>query len=325
MMQDEDFAEAMSYFKGRMEAEEQLQEMRKTFSISNLSHSKEETLQCLKFFKLLRATLRITEEQEKIFRIRLINYYLNANEQTQQRDPDLKRIEEEMEAIRKNFGLSLDDDGKLDEGPPEYQELNRQYDEILVAKREATFRELGEEDLLPFDGEIHELPVEEKLHLFEAAIDKSEDNQARLEKLLLRYKNEFALSAQAGAYYAACGLIGACLETLLLLMCLRDAEKTKNARKKFITEKKIRSSLPEDVLKWGLKDLIDFSRESGYIDNEVAAVMNVIQYHRNLLHPARYLQDVEFGHIGHEEYKFTKAIYTLVEDIYNALKASPGQ
>jgi hypothetical protein len=64
-----------------------------------------------------------------------------------QSDPELVRISDEIEAIERAHGLNGDEYWRLDEGPPEWQRLNENWDHRADEIVGACLRELGHADI----------------------------------------------------------------------------------------------------------------------------------------------------------------------------------
>jgi hypothetical protein len=72
-------------------------------------------------------------------------------------DPEMMRIEEEIERVKRQHGLGEDDDWYVHEGPPEWQELTAAWDQRDDELRVATLRALGHGEL----AELRERDLEE--------------------------------------------------------------------------------------------------------------------------------------------------------------------
>lgn len=62
-------------------------------------------------------------------------------------DPEMLRIEAELDRVRRAHGLAEDEDWYVHEGPPEWQALNEEWNRRDDALRAAKLREVGRDDL----------------------------------------------------------------------------------------------------------------------------------------------------------------------------------
>lgn len=62
-------------------------------------------------------------------------------------DPEMLRIDAEMARVRRAHGLSEDEDWYVNEGPPEWQALNVDWERRDLEIRVATLRALGQEEV----------------------------------------------------------------------------------------------------------------------------------------------------------------------------------
>lgn len=246
-----------------------------------------------------------------------------AGQYNQHLDP----ISQQMRQIEREHGLTHDECWPIGEGPEEYERLNREYETILDTQKIATYRELGEDELADL---IESDPVrfDEIREVGRKAIVEVIPETDRLRALLARYKKEAMASSKAGAFYGACALIGACLETTLLLLCHLYSGKAEETRVSLPADRKPRSSDPND---WSLNHLIHIAGASGWLPNlkmedvelDTEGWVHLIRGLRNLLHPGNHLDVKPKGQISSQEFEDSFAVYTIVEALFDRLEKQP--
>lgn len=226
-----------------------------------------------------------------------------------------------MQAIEEEHGLKSEEFWRLGEGPSEYQELNVQYVEILRGHLVSTFIEFGEDKLatlLEADETAFERLANERWERLSEFGPSTPSTAA--DELRLTYEKESVKAADGGAFYAACALLGAALEALLLRECYRNHEAVTKAREDLPASKRPRQSDPS---RWSLSELVSIATAAGW-PPQVAVGINtlidmsrwshLLREFRNLLHPGRQLRILGAGtRLAQAEYEDARAVYNFVK------------
>ena len=236
-------------------------------------------------------------------------------------DNELHEIKQEIEAIDKESGLLPDQYWPKGQAPDEfrgrYNALEGQYSEVIERRFMAALREFGLDDL----ANLREHNLEEFDRLHErgrrSLHHKSEDVRA-LKDIAVRHEEEASRAASAKAYTAGVILLGAALEGLLLIRCLRSKQKA--IRTASALPKKQRPQFPEDPAKWWFETLITTCLAAGWlprISTEYAlyapeALADILRNMRNLVLPGRCAREKPWSETDERDYRDAEAIYVTL-------------
>jgi hypothetical protein len=159
-----------------------------------------------------------------------------------------------------------------------------------------------------------------------------DDEYNELLRVVGMYRRQAEKCASAGAYLAGCIMIGAALEGALMAICncyyddIPDDLKPQDKKK------------PLPFIKWGFFDLLDIARKLKWLpsglnhgeewSNKKADIGDYAEWVlrlRNLVHPARYVQDMPRRHVTERYYRsceetFGSSIDYLVAKIGQSLE-----
>jgi hypothetical protein len=126
------------------------------------------------------------------------------------------------------------------------------------------------------------------------------EEEKELWRLYRLYWKEASKCEKSEAYLAGCAMLGSALETLLILMISVHSEEIE----KIGAYPRIKGRLPKPVLKWNLSELLNASKLANWLPTklqlteecnskraQIGDYAEVVRVVRNLIHPARYLQD----------------------------------
>ena len=146
--------------------------------------------------------------------------------------------------------------------------------------------------------------------------------EAELQRLFRMYRRESSRCVKSGANLAACIMSGAALEVLLMLavsVFSDEAAATGQLPKK--------KNAPKPLLDWNLGELLLVAKAAGWLpaglsltdkwDHRKAKLgdySEVVRMIRNLLHPARYIEDNFKKRITKKHPQFCREILSLVTD-----------
>jgi hypothetical protein len=231
---------------------------------------------------------------------------------------ELREITLELEAIDKESGLLPDQYWPKGQAPDEfrsrYNALHGQYDAVIEQHFTVALREFGLDDL----ADLRERSTDEFDRLRErgrrSLHHKGEDIPA-LKDIVVRYEEEASRAALVTTYAAGVILLGAALEGLLLIRCLRS--KRKAIRIASALPRKQRPQFPDDPTRWRFETLIATCLSAGWlprISTEYAlyapeGLADVLRNMRNFVHPGRCVREKPWSETDEREYKDAEAIY----------------
>lgn len=234
---------------------------------------------------------------------------------------ELHEIRTELDAIDKESGLLPDQYWRKGQAPEgfrdRYNALQRRYSAVLERHFVAALREFGLDDL----ASLRERNPEEFDRLRErgrrSLHHKSEDVRA-LKDIVVRHEEEASRVASAKAYTAGVILLGAALEGLLLIRCLRS--KRKAIRTASALPKRQRPQFPDDPSTWRLETLIATCLSAGWLPRistayglyDPAALGDILRKMRNLVHPGRSVREKPWSETYERDYKDAEAIYVAL-------------
>lgn len=138
-----------------------------------------------------------------------------------------------------------------------------------------------------------------------------------LQKIIVRYHREAEKCAAVRAYYAACIMIGAAFEAMLLQMCEVFEEEVAEAVLKL--PRKPNGSIE----RWGLGDLIGVAVAVGWLPTRrgialaepgIGELAHLIQRLRNLSHPAIHLRELDEVPLRAGSYRAAYALFDSARD-----------
>ncbi|HHW09057.1 MAG TPA: hypothetical protein GXX29_03675 [Firmicutes bacterium] len=274
----------------------------------------------IKFIELVKAlySSRRISKQEFVFYAAMPAIHIHEERWTDgYYDDELQQIVGKIERVRAEYGLANDEYWPLGEGPLEYRRLNEEYESVLVKKLISTFREFGLDEL----AEMKEKSPDEFDVDFERgrrSIFHRDEKELILRDIVVRYEKEAQNAAATGAYFAAITSLGAGVEGLLILKCLRSPHKAARIAKKL--PKRIRPRYEHDPMTWTFETLIEVCLRAGWlpkIETSVAVYNSAELAHRlrqmrNYVHPSRNVVDRPWIEMDEREYLDAYAIYIVL-------------
>jgi len=237
---------------------------------------------------------------------------------------ELDPISAQIREVERAHGLSEGEFWRTDEGPPEWSELNVQYEAVLERQQVAVLREFGLADLADLlendPKRFHDLWLRAV-----DAVDQYLPPRDRLVELINVYRQESLDAEAAGAYHAAAAMRGAVLEGLLLLRCISHPADVERALAALPPRERPRG-IPTD---WMLGQLIKVSKEAGWLPQlsldgheiDAAIYARLVGSLRNMLHPGRRLASPA-TEVTEEELADAKAALIFLEVVLEGLESS---
>lgn len=247
---------------------------------------------------------------------------------------ELAPIEAAMEEIRREHGLGPNEDFYLNHAPAEYRELNEKWDWVLEKHFLDSLHSFGLKDLaVLYENDRGKFDLARERG--RRAVHHKDELVHALRDIVVRYEEEARRAATIGAHAAAVTLLGAGVEGLLLLRCLRSKNKAIRVAKAL--PKRNRPRQPNDPLTWRFEQLIGVCLHAKWlpkIDTGVAVyesggLANMLREMRNHVHPARRAKERPWCEAEERDYADARSIYRLLLPILTGQlrvhRRSPGE
>ncbi|MCI5179687.1 MAG: hypothetical protein D3911_10310 [Candidatus Electrothrix sp. AW3_4] len=236
---------------------------------------------------------------------------------SQGRYQELKRIEQDMRRVEKTHGLGDDEFWFISDSPPEYKKLNTEY----TLLHEALFIDLLEEFELSELAELYRDDPEEFARIRERGRrHSSHKNEWELivEDIVIRFEEDAKRAAGAKAFSAAVVLLGAALEGILLVRCLKSKDEAAKVSRELPRKKRPRN--PVDCISWTFNNLIEVCSSAGWLPQvstdygklNSKELANFLRRLRNNIHPGRYCKDRPWIEIDKHDFIYTYSVYLVL-------------
>lgn len=240
-----------------------------------------------------------------------------------QDDKELKKINKAIKAIEKLHGLADDEYWPRGKGPKEYIRLNKKWEAISEKTELDAFREFGLNDL----AELQQQRPDEYCRLRERgrrAVHHHDEYIPAIRDIIIGHEQDAKLAAAAKIYSAAVTSLGAGVEGLLLLRCLRSKVKANSIAQ--MLDNKPKSKNPTT---WTFETLIEVCHKAGWLPPIIssiarydsASLMRVLKTMRNRVHPGKQARERPWCETDERDYEDANAIYvTLLLTLANVRK-----
>ena len=154
--------------------------------------------------------------------------------------------------------------------------------------------------------------------------DLSSTEFAELLRVMEIYDDEAHKCLASGAYLAACAMLGAELEAVLLLVASVHTEEVEES-----PVRPQRGGKPRPMLSWKFWELLRVARDLGWLPSDWSIEIDadgrlirandhadLVRRVRNLMHPARYIQDIPGGQVNEADLDIC---YRIVEEVIDHL------
>jgi hypothetical protein len=239
---------------------------------------------------------------------------------------DIAPISAAISAIEKEHGLNRGQYWPMGSGPAEYQALNRQYDGVLDDLFNVALAEFD----LPELAEFRRKDPKECDRLRERGrrtVYHKDELKEVLQDVVQRYERDARRAAAANAYSAAITLLGAGLEGLLLLRCIKSKRKAQHFAASLPS--RVRPRKIDDLANWRFETLIDTCLAAGWLPTlttEVAqyspaGMAHLLRRMRNFVHPAKQALERPWIEAEEADWKDAEAIYVaLITTVHTGLR-----
>jgi len=227
---------------------------------------------------------------------------------------ELLPIAQAIDAVQEKHGLQPEEYWKIGEGPEQYNKLSNEYSTVLGKRFVKTLREFELGDL----ADLLEADPDEFARLRERgrrSIFHREEITHALRDIVVRYEEDARRAASVGAYSAAVTLLGAGIEGLLVLRCLRSPKKSARIARNLPNKKPPR--FLDDPTTWNFEILIETCLAAGWLSPvstsvakyKTATLAHILRRMRNNVHPGRHVRERPWVEINEDDYKDSQAIY----------------
>jgi hypothetical protein len=265
----------------------------------------------------LRASRRISRQEYLFFTSSAVSGVHEGRWMERLYDDDLGGIHEAMDALRKEYHLAADEYWPKSQAPAAYRLLDRKYGSVLDDHFVKTLREFGLNDV----ADLKQNNPDEFERLSERgrrAIHHKSDIVPALRDIVVQYEAEAARAASAKACSAAITSLGAGLEGVLLLRCLRSRRKAQATAASL--PKRSRPRSPDDPTTWTFGALIEVCQKAGWFpplstsaaEYSGAGLAEALRGMRNFIHPARHARERPWSEADEEDYRDAEDIYTIL-------------
>lgn len=227
--------------------------------------------------------------------------------------PEIEAVSEMLRRIEQEHGAN--DGWSIGEGPEEHRKLSKEWDLLSDKRFILTMTEIGAEDVaslyLDDRKEYERLRERGRRHVFQKG-----EIVASISDAVVRYEKEARSSASVEAYTASVILLGAAVEGVLLLRCLRSKQKAISVASGI--PKKVRPSALDDFLRWNFDQLIEVCLAAGWlppiekIGVRPDGLAHLLREMRNYVHPGRTARDRPWIEMEKEDYDQAEVIYTTI-------------
>jgi len=274
----------------------------------------EQVRKMIEFIRLLRISGIISEQEYAFYVMFLVERIHDERSSSGQYKSEIEPILAQIEEIRSCYGLSQDEYWPRGEGPPEYEILEAQYSEVLDGKLIETLREFRLSEIAELKAtspnEYEVLRERGRRHIFHR-----EDLIEIVEDIVSRYEEDAKKSAESQAYFAASIALGASLEGVFLLRCLKSKSDAWPLARE-LGERK------QDPTKWRFNTLIEVCIRGGWLPSvktsvgeyDSAKLAHFVRDLRNLVHPGKQALKRPWLESDEQEYRDAEAIYILLKE-----------
>jgi hypothetical protein len=265
----------------------------------------------------LYAARRISRQEYVIFATYPVEGVHEARLMDGQYDDDVRKIAKEMAALEEKYGLGPSEFWPIGQAPKAYQRLSSQYDSAVDKRFVITLREFGLSDL----ADLRETNPDEFDRLRERgrrSVFHRDEVIPVLRDIVVQYETDARRAASARAYSAAVTLLGAGLEGLLLLRCLRSKRTALLVAGSL--PKRLRPRSPDDPTTWSFETLIETCHTAGWLppvstsvaQYNAASLAHILRGLRNFVHPARRARERPWSEADEDDYRDAEAIYVVL-------------
>ena len=231
-------------------------------------------------------------------------------------DSELNPINDKMSLVEKKHGLNNDEYWTIEEYPPEYKKLNDEYEKVLDQNTELLYKKYTPKEIYNqyVNNNSEFIKIAQKGYISKSNKDEIE----RLIELSNVYQKEAEISEKNQAFLASSILLGATIETKMIIKCLKNTNKIQTAIKKMgIPNNEIRSKNPLD---WTLNTLIKVCDNCEWLPDiesdkytfKTNNISHFLRLTRNLVHPGIIIKKEKTLPLDSLKFSTLKESYKLI-------------
>ena len=229
----------------------------------------------------------------------------------------LKPIEDAIDRIERKHRLKKGHYWPRGRGPKEHVELNRRYEEVTEAKFIEALLEFGLNDVADLRLN-NRAKFDQMRERGRRSVFHSDEYVEALKDVVRQYEIEAEKAASVEAYSVAITALGAGLEGLVLLRCLRSPQKALKVAQ--LLPRRTRPHRDSNLQKWNFEVLIDVCLRAGWLPSvetptlsfSTAGLAHLLRAMRNYVHPGRTARERPWLLPDDREYRDAAAIYTIL-------------
>ncbi|MBT6049098.1 MAG: hypothetical protein HOG49_20050 [Candidatus Scalindua sp.] len=234
-------------------------------------------------------------------------------------DIELDPINQKIDEIQKKHGLEEDEYWQIGEGPKEYINLIKKWEDIYDSLFLKTLKEFDLDDLA--DMILNDTNRFEQLReRGRRAVFHSNETIPIIKDIVVRFEEDARRAASVKAYSAAVLSLGAAIEGLLVLRCLESPKKASRIASKLPARMRPRASHLNDPTRWHFETLIEVCSKADWlppfktdtIQFNAAGLAHSIRLLRNHVHPGRHFRERPWSEINDRDFNDAEAIYTVL-------------
>jgi len=231
--------------------------------------------------------------------------------------PELKSLSSSMRQVELAHGLTPGQYWLIKDAPPEYRRLSTKWNAAAHRRLSETVTELeGQAAAALFQSDT--IKFKRLRERGRRSFFHKDELVPALADTIKRYEREARASAEAGAFTAAVTLLGASMEGLLLLRCLRSRAKASRIAKEL--PKKQRPRDPSSPARWSFDNLIQICLRAGWlpvvhtsaVSFRPDGLAHLLRQMRNYIHPGKVCADRPWIEAERRDFEDAEVIYTTL-------------
>lgn len=231
--------------------------------------------------------------------------------------PELLDLDRKMDAIRQSHNLAPDEYWPIGRAPRKYRDLEAQYEQATDLRFVQTLKELGATALADlFMSDRKEF--DRRRERGRRSMNHKNETSAALADAIVRYEQEARIAASSRAYACAVIMLGAAVEGLLLMRCLRSKKKSSEIASKLPKQQRPRDT--NSPFRWTFEALIETCLAAGWlpkvktssIEINPQALAHSIREMRNRIHPGRVALDYPWIEFSERNFAHAELIYATL-------------